>query len=138
VLQSGLCRANLFWEHVDPLLHNSALATRCVIPLLWLQKHRQWQVGVEDQLSVLHALVRCVEAERVCTVYWRDFSNPADMEVYCDACFNHARGRRAILFVAFRMPLERLGDFKTYCPACFVDKQERFTHFRNCIDRRYK
>lgn len=126
----GLRAANQFWEHTDPLLHNSALATRCVIPLLWLQQHRDWSLGMDQQLRVLGALSRAVLAEGRYALRYRDYDDPADQEIYCRKCFNSGRGRRAILYLAI----------DGCCPACFVDRPEHghYTHFANMLDRRLK
>lgn len=135
----GLRRANAFWEHVDPLLHNSALATRCVLPLLWLQSRKKWDVDVADQLRVLRALTDAVECDASCRLQWRDFDDPNDQEVYCDGCFNNTNRRRAILFVVLVVKAKTAhSSDKRYCPACFVDKQADYTYFSNIIDRRFK
>jgi hypothetical protein len=137
----GLRRATAFWEHVDPLLHNSALATRCVLPLLWLQRHKQWDVDVGEQLRVLRALTDAVAHDDACGLQWRDFDDPSDQELYCDACFNNTTRRRAILFVVLLVKSKGGGGKahdKKYCPACFVDRQPEYAHFSNIIDRRFK
>lgn len=124
----GLASAMHFWDGADTLLHNSALATRCVIPLMWLQKHRGWDVGLADQLRVLDALDRQVRVEGRYVIQYRDYSSPTDLEVYCKRCFNGTTNRRAILF----MRIDQM------CPACFVDRHEEYMHWTTMIDKRFK
>jgi len=137
---SGLRAANMFWEYVDPLLHNSALATRCVLPLLWLQEQKGWELGVGEQLRVLRALTDAAQRDKAHHLhpYWRDFNNPADQEIYCDHCFNSTNRRRAILFVAIGVRAAPSGAEKRYCPACFIDKHADYMYFANVVDRRFK
>lgn len=125
---AGLRAATHFWDGVEPLLHNSALATRCVVPLAWLQKMRGWEVGMEDQLAVLDELVRQVRRQGTYELQFRNFDRTSDQELYCDACFNHKDGRRAILFVRINRQ----------CPACFVERHAEYAHFANMIDYRFK
>lgn len=129
---AGLVSAVKFWDGVDPLLHNSALATRCVIPMLWLAQHRRWDLGQEiaDQLSVLSTLVRAVKREGQHAVVFRDFDDPNDVELTCASCFKKrgAGYHRALLFVRIN------GQ----CPSCFVDSTKEYMHFANMIDRKFK
>ena len=129
---AGLVSAVNFWNGVDPLLHNSALATRCVIPMIWLAHHRQWDLGPEiaDQLLVLSTLVRSVQRGATHEVVFRNFDDPNDVELACHTCFNK-RGpgfHRALLYVRIN------GQ----CPSCFVDNTKEYMHFANMIDRRFK
>jgi hypothetical protein len=124
---SGLVASMNFWDGVEPLLHNSALATRPVIPLLWLQQKRGWKVGQEDQLAVMHALHKHARSAGY-VVDFRDYENENDAETTCKKCFNHNSNRRAILYM-------RIHEM---CPSCFVDATPAFTHFGTMLDRRFK
>jgi hypothetical protein len=122
----GLNEAMGFWEGVEPLLHNSALATRCVVPLLWLTKTPKWDLGLGEQLQVLTKLEEMVRREGKFVMLHRDYANPDDQEMYCRHCFG--RSHRAILYV----------QIDGCCPGCFVDLHEEYHHFGTMIDRRFK
>jgi len=129
----GLVRATAFWDGAEPLLHNSALATRCVVPMMWLQKHKKgFELGLEEQIRVIEALVKAVREEDARTgnktpITYRNFDHPDDVECLCKGCFKRIRNRRAILYV-------QIG---AYCPGCFVDTHQQYLHFANMIDRRF-
>ena len=124
---SGLVGAMHFWDGLEPLLHNSALATRPVIPLMWLQEVKGWKVGMEDQLRVMKAIAKQAETDGI-IVRYRDYRNEEDEEIYCKRCFGQYANRRAILFM-------QAGG---YCPSCFVDHHPTYLHFASMIDRQFK